>query len=63
MSNNFDDKKNCDNFEVKNKRNNLKNNNKIDYEGFTIDELAPEGGWGYFVAIAMIIVFVSKNIH
>jgi len=27
----------------------------------TLEDLAPDGGWGWMIALAMILVFVSKK--
>ncbi|XP_066583497.1 monocarboxylate transporter 7 [Prorops nasuta] len=32
-----------------------------DEEDFNSDELAPDGGWGYIIALAMIVVYITIN--
>ncbi|XP_057340861.1 uncharacterized protein LOC130677939 [Microplitis mediator] len=38
---------------------NINNNFDDDTEELTLEDLAPDGGWGWMIAIAMIIVFVT----
>lgn len=38
---------------------NINNNFDDETEELTLEDLAPDGGWGWMIAIAMIIVFVS----
>jgi hypothetical protein len=32
-----------------------------EYDEITLEDLAPDGGWGWMIALAMILVFVSKK--
>jgi len=32
-----------------------------EHDEITLEDLAPDGGWGWMIALAMILVFVSKK--